>query len=167
MAIAGGNDKTHPRRRRRRTPPGLDFEGLFHLFIENVRDYAVFILDPRGSPITWNAGVQRMLGYDEDEFLGLDMRRIFRPDEQDQARRERERAAATGRSEDERWHVRKDRSELWVTGVLTALRDADGRLRGFAKIMRDSTALRHAELERDELLRASCSRAARRSRPTA
>jgi PAS domain S-box-containing protein len=126
---------------------------LFTLFIDNVRDYAVFIIDPRGCALTWNAGVQRMLGYEETEFLGLDVRRIFRVGEAQQAEREMARAAATGRAEDERWHVRKDGTEIWVTGVLTALRDSAGRLRGYAKIMRDSTADRHAALERDELLR--------------
>jgi signal transduction histidine kinase len=63
-----------------------------------------------------------------------------------------ENAAANGRSEDERWHVRKDGTERWISGVLTALRDPAGELRGFAKVMRDSTAQRAATLEREELL---------------
>jgi PAS domain S-box-containing protein len=153
MATPGGKDREEPRARRRAAPSGLPFDALFTLFIENVRDYAIFIIDPRGCALTWNAGVQRMLGYAESEFLGLDVRRIFRVSDAHQAEREMARAAATGRSEDERWHVRKDGTEIWVTGVLTALRDSAGRLRGYAKIMRDSTADRHAALERDELLR--------------
>ena len=130
-----------------------DLSELFHLLIENVRDYAIFILDTDGCAVTWNAGVKRLLGYDEDEFVGLHFRRLFRPDEQDGAGREMEKATSAGRSDDERWHVRKDGSELWITGVLTALRDPAGKLRGFAKIMRDTTAQRQAALEREDLLR--------------
>ena len=63
------------------------------------------------------------------------------------------RAAEASRSDDERWHVRKDGAELWVTGVLTALRDPCGRLRGFAKVMRDTTSQKIAQTEREELLR--------------
>jgi PAS domain S-box-containing protein len=123
------------------------------LFIENVREYAIFLMDRQGHALSWNAGVERMLGYREDEFVGLDVRRLFRAAERDAAAAEMATAAAAGRSEDQRWHVRKDGAEIWVTGVLTALRDAGGRLRGFAKIMHDTSAQRHAALERDDLLR--------------
>ena len=146
-----GSAQSRSRRRRARSAPRL--QELFDLFIENVREYAIFLMDRQGRALSWNAGVERMLGYREDEFLGLDVRRLFRADEQDAANAEMATAAATGRSEDERWHVRKDGGEIWVTGVLTALRDAGGRLRGFAKIMHDTTAQRHAALERDDLLR--------------
>lgn len=138
------------RTRRASRPP--DFEELFHLLIENVRDYAIFILDPDGYALTWNVGVGRLLGYEEHEFVRLHFRSLFRADDQDGARREMENAAANGRSEDERWHVRKDGTERWISGVLTALRDPAGELRGFAKVMRDSTAQRAATLEREELL---------------
>lgn len=141
------------RSRRRRAEAVADLSELFHLLTENVRDYAIFILDTDGNAVTWNAGVGRLLGYDEDEFVGLHFRRLFRRDEQEGAEREMEKATSAGRSDDERWHVRKDGSELWIAGVLTALRDPDGKLRGFAKIMRDTTAQRQAALERDDLLR--------------
>jgi PAS domain S-box-containing protein len=144
---------SHSRSRRRRAEAVADLSELFHLLTENVRDYAIFILDTDGTAVTWNVGVRRLLGYDEDEFVGLHFRRLFRPDEQEGAKREMEKAASAGRSDDERWHVRKDGSELWITGVLTALRDPAGQLRGFAKIMRDTTAQRQAALEREDLLR--------------
>jgi PAS domain S-box-containing protein len=146
--------KSQSRTRRRRGRSVADFEELFHLVIENVKDYAIFILDPNGRALTWNAGVKRLLGYDEEEFAGLAFQLLFRPAEQEAAQIEMQKAAATGRSDDERWHVRKDGTELWVTGVLTALKDPAGRLRGYAKIMRDTTAQRQAALEREALLRA-------------
>lgn len=130
-----------------------DLEERLELFVENVRDYAIFMLDPQGRVITWNAGVQRVLGYREEEFIGLDFRRLFRTAEQGAAQEEMSQAAETGRSEDERWHVRKDATELWVSGVLTALRDARGGIRGFAKIMRDTTALKILHTEREDRLR--------------
>ena len=90
---------------------------------------------------------------EQDEFVGLEFTRLFRPDEREAAHEEMQRAASRGRSDDERWHVRRNETELWVTGVLTALRDAAGNLRGHAKVMRDTTAQRHAALEREDLLR--------------
>ena len=153
MVNKDGTGSAHTRSRRRRARSAPRLEELFDLFVENVREYAIFRMDRQGSVLSWNGGVERMLGYREHEFLGLDVRRLFRPDEQSAAAREMAKATATGRSDDARWHVRKDGGEIWVTGVLTALRDAAGRLRGFAKIMHDTTAERHAALERDELLR--------------
>ncbi len=94
-----------------------------------------------------------MLGYSEEEFVGLEFAQLFRTTERNGAQQEMQKAASTGRSDDERWHVRKDGTELWVTGVLTALRDSAGHLRGFAKVMRDTTAQRQAALEREDLLR--------------
>ena len=149
--MAKQRKETQTRRRRESSVP--DFEELFHLFIENVKDYAIFILDPSGRALTWNAGVSRMLGYSEEEFVGLEFAQLFRTTERSGAQQEMKKAASTGRSDDERWHVRKDGTELWVTGVLTALRDSAGHLRGFAKVMRDTTAQRQAALEREDLLR--------------
>ena len=148
-----GRGSGQTRSRRRRAEAVADLSELFHLLTENVRDYAIFILDTNGCAVTWNVGVKRLLGYDEYEFVGLHFQRLFRPDEQEGAQREMEKATSGGRSDDERWHVRKDGSELWIAGVLTALRDPDGKLRGFAKIMRDTTAQRQAALEREDLLR--------------
>jgi PAS domain S-box-containing protein len=150
MADTGGRSQS--RARTRRSHGIADFEELFHLLIENVRDYAIFILDPQGHVLTWNVGVRRLLGYEEPEFLGLHFRSLFRADDQDSATREMDKATAVGRSEDERWHVTKDGTERWISGVLTALRDPAGKLRGFAKIMRDSTAQRASALEREDLL---------------
>jgi len=125
---------------------------LFQLLVDNVTDYAIFILDTGGQALSWNAGVLRLLGYTEEEFLGLDFSDLFRSTELESASREMQVAAANGRSDDERWHVRKDGAELWVTGVLTALRNPAGELRGYAKIMRDTTLQQSAAADREQLL---------------
>jgi len=133
-------------------PRAENLDELFQLLVDNVRDYAIFILDTAGRALSWNAGVLRMLGYAEEEFLGLPFPVLFRPSEQERASREMQIAAANGRSDDERWHVRKDGTEIWVTGVLTALRNSAGELRGYAKIMRDTTREKSAAAEREQLL---------------
>ena len=125
---------------------------MFQLVVDNVKDYAIFIIGTDGRTLTWNAGVLRLLGYTEPEFLGLEFAALFRAAERDAASREMQVAAAVGRSDDERWHLRKDGSEIWVTGVLTALRTPEQELRGYAKIMRDTTLQKSAAAEREQLL---------------
>jgi PAS domain S-box-containing protein len=140
--------------------PPRDREELFRLLIENVKDYALFTTDPSGRVTSWNTGAERTLGYQEQEILGQDARIVFTPE--DQARGEPERelqtAAATGRAEDERWHIRKDGTRFWCSGVVSALLDERGTLRGFAKVMRDITArkeLEEALRQRSEALEAA------------
>src|SRR5438105_1425109 len=113
----------------------------YHLLMENVKDYAIFLLDPGGRIASWNSGAERILGYREAEIVGQHFSCIFTPAdiEKSEPAQELKRAAEGGRSDDERWHVRKDGSRLWSSGVVTALRDDAGKLRGFAKIMRDVT----------------------------
>jgi two-component system CheB/CheR fusion protein len=125
----------------------------FRLLMEAVTDYAIFLIDPDGRVSRWNAGAERILGYQENEVIGRPFAILFtREDiEAGQPEKELHKAAATGRVSDERWQVRKNGSRLWVTGVATALRDEDGRLRGFAKVMRDNTLRRW----QDEALRVS------------
>jgi PAS domain S-box-containing protein len=134
--------------------PLPDIEERFQLLVDNVRDYAVFMTDATGTIVSWNVGVDRLLGYAEDEFIGQPLTIIFVPEDIASGAAAREVATATqaGRSEDERWHLRKDGSRFWASGVLTALRDEPGRLRGFAKIMRDITERKLAEEERKQLL---------------
>ena len=86
-------------------------DGLFRLLVENVLDYAVFVVDPQGLVRTWNLGAERMLGYRGDEILGRSASLFFTPEDVqgDVLRREIRAAADTGRGEDDRWHVRKGR----------------------------------------------------------
>ncbi|MEO5819973.1 MAG: ATP-binding protein [Vicinamibacteraceae bacterium] len=124
------------------------------LLDENVRDYAIFMADADGILRTWNVGVERLLGYREEEFVGQPLAMIFTPEDvaSGAASAEIQTALASGRAEDERWHVRKDGSRFWAMGVLTCLREPDGLVRGFAKIMRDTTERKLAEEERKVLL---------------
>jgi len=116
-------------------------EELFRLMVESVTDYAIFATDIEGSVVSWNTGAERIFGYAEEEIVGHDASVIFTPEdiEQRQAELELETAASQGRAEDERWHVRKDGSRFWASGIMTPLRDEAGNLRGFVKVARDNT----------------------------
>ena len=122
-------------------------EELFRLVIENVEDFAIFTVDLEGNLASWNPGVEKLLGYTEDEFVGRDACDIFTPEdnEQDMCGHELRRAEQSGRAEDQRWHLRKDGTRFWANGLMMSLRDDAGSLRGFAKIMRDDTAHKRME----------------------
>src|SRR5437867_1236212 len=117
-------------------------EERLRLIEENVRDYAIITLDTAGRIVHWNSGAERILGYTETEILGKSGALIFTPEQREQSipEQEMQQAAEQGRTEDERWHVRKDGSRFWASGVLTGLRTEDGTLRGYVKILRDLTA---------------------------
>jgi PAS domain S-box-containing protein len=122
-------------------------EEQFRLLVTNVLDYAIFMLDPTGHVITWNAGAERINGYRAEEIVGQHFSRFF-PQELS-ARgwpdHELKVATETGRFEDEGWRVRKDCTQFWANVVITALRDQQGVLRGFAKVTRDLSERRGAE----------------------
>jgi len=124
---------------------------LFRLMLENVRDYAIFVKDPEGHVKSWNPGAERLLGYSEAEILGQSASLFYTPEDNagDIPRREMEHAVKTGRCEDIRWHVRKDGSRFWSGGTLTPLWDAEHKLQGFAKILRD----RSVQKKNDEALK--------------
>jgi PAS domain S-box-containing protein len=129
----------------------------FRLLVENVKDYAIFILDPEGKIVTWSLGAARLLGYPADEAIGQHIGAFFTPEDRERGEPEREmrQATQTGRGEDDRWHVRKDGTRFWCSGVLTPLHD-DGQVVGFAKIMRDLTERKlheDARRESEERLR--------------
>jgi PAS domain S-box-containing protein len=112
-----------------------------------VLDYAIFALDPEGYILTWNAGAQRLKGYTADEIIGQHFS-IFYPEKDILARKpekELETAIKFGQVEDEDWRLRKDGSRFWANVLITALRDDDGKLLGFAKVTRDLSARRAAE----------------------
>ncbi len=112
---------------------------LYQLVVEQTRDYAVFLLDPKGQVMTWNLGAERIKGYAPEEIIGRHFSAFYTRDavERDWPRQELKMATAEGRFEDEGWRVRKDGSRFWANVVITALRDDDGKLLGFAKITRD------------------------------
>ena len=129
-------------------------EERFRLLLENVTDYAIFFLDTQGKFIRWSVGGERILGYQEAEILGQPCSIIFTPEDLREGadKQELEQAATEGRAEDERWYVRKDGSWFWASGITTPLRDEEGQLRGFSKILRDFTERKQAEDERNQLL---------------
>jgi PAS domain S-box-containing protein len=128
-------------------------EEQFRLFVNNVRDYALFQMDTEGRVVAWNSGAEHLLGYTQEEILGHPGARIFVPEDIAAGipEREMETAATLGRATDERWHLRKDGTRFWCNGVMSVMRDEGGRVRGFAKVMRDETDRRRA----DEQLKAS------------
>jgi PAS domain S-box-containing protein len=130
-------------------------EERFRLFVDSVRDYALFQMDTSGTIVSWNLGAERVLGYREQEIIGRSSALLFTPEdvEREQPRKELETALRDGRAEDERWHIRKDGSRFWGSGVVTLVRDESGRLRGFAKIMRDHTERKRAEEQLQAALR--------------
>src|SRR5205809_354114 len=104
-------------------PPAAEVNELLHLFVDTVEDYAIFLVDREGRMASWNPGVGRMLGFEEAEIVGQPFARIFTPEDiaLGVPGRELEKAKREGRAEDNRWHVRKDGSRFWATGVLTPL----------------------------------------------
>ena len=119
----------------------------FRLLVDNVRDYAIFMLDPEGRVANWNEGAERLKGYRAEEIIGQHFSRFYPQEDIEKGKPEHElRVAATdGRHEDEGWRVRKDGSRFWANVMITAVRDAEGKLVGFSKITRDFTERRKAE----------------------
>ncbi|MDF1602923.1 PAS domain S-box protein [Nocardioides sp. YIM 152315] len=127
-------------------------EFRFRLLVDNVEDYAIFMLSPAGVVESWNAGAQRINGYSEHEIVGRHFRAFYPPALQ-QARHpehELELARRDGRYEEEGWRIRKDGTQFWATVVITAVRDSGGRHVGFAKVVRDITERRRMLEEREE-----------------
>jgi two-component system CheB/CheR fusion protein len=117
------------------------------LVLENATDYAIFSMDLHRRVTTWNPGAQRLLGYAEQEIVGQFGDIIFTSEDRETGvpMREAESALFEGRAADERWHVRKDGTLFWGSGVMTAMRDADGKAVGLVKIFRDQTEQRKAQ----------------------
>jgi len=136
-------------------------EDYLQAILDSATDYAIFTIDGHGSVSSWNEGASRILGWGEDEIVGQDARVIFTPEDRHAGALEREMqtASAKGRSDDERWHIRKDGSRFWASGVLMPLRTGTA---GFLKILRDrteqkktGTALYHSEALKGAILEAA------------
>jgi PAS domain S-box-containing protein len=126
-------------------------EERYRLLIDGIQDYAIYMLDPGGHIVSWNVGAERMTGYHAHEIIGRHFACFF-TDEDTSARKPDHAlrtAIANGRYEDEGWRVRKDGSNFWANVIITAVRDEQDQLRGFAEVIHDSTERRRA----DEALR--------------
>jgi len=129
-------------------------EARMLMVAESANDYAIITQDEAGRTTSWNKGAEKLFGYTEDEMLGQTLERLFVPEDLvkgipvDELRRARE----DGRADDERWHVRKDGSRFYCSGVTTPLRsrDASGNFYGYAKIARDETARERQGKEREQ-----------------
>jgi len=122
-------------------------EERYRLLVENVKDYAIFMLDSEGYIASWNAGAERIKGYRADEILGQHFSRLYPAEALKCGKPERELqvAKAVGRVEDEGWRVRKDGSQFWANVVITAMYDEANKLYGFSKVTRDITECKQAE----------------------
>src|SRR3954463_12770437 len=109
-------------------------EERFRLLVENVVDYAIFMLDEHGHILTWNAGAQRLKGYTASDVIGRSFELFYPVEaiERGWPQYELKQATEVGRFEDEGWRLRKDGTRFWASVVITALRGPDGDLRGFA-----------------------------------
>ena len=132
----------------------------FRLVVEGVSDYAILLLDPHGTIVSWNAGAERIKGYTDEEIVGQHFSRFYTPEDLSHGKPARalEIAEREGHYRDEAWRLRKDGSRFWASVVLNAVRDEQGKLSGFLKITRDLTARRQAEEQRLELIREQAAR---------
>ena len=121
-------------------------EERFRLLVEGVQDYAIYMLTPDGTVTSWNGGARRIKGYEAHEIVGKHFSRFYRSEDIDAGKPWGELAMARehGRAEDEGWRVRKDGTRFWARVVVTALRDADGQLHGYAKVTQDLTQQRQS-----------------------
>jgi PAS domain S-box-containing protein len=131
-------------------------EERFRLLVEAVEDYAIFMLDPTGRIISWNAGAQRSKGYTSEEIIGQHFRVFYPPGEQARQHPEHELRIALreGQYEEEGWRVRKDGSRFWANVLITAVFNEAGEHIGFAKVTRDTTERKRALEERERAAQA-------------
>jgi PAS domain S-box-containing protein len=121
----------------------------FRTILQNIPDYAIFMIDPQGFVVEWSDGAQRVKGYTPKEAIGLHLSVFYTPTDRAHGTVERElnQAAMEGRTERENWRVRKGGEWFWGNEIATAIRDSDGKLVGFTKITRDLTQRKAMEDE--------------------
>jgi PAS domain S-box-containing protein len=121
-----------------------DVEQLLRLAAEQSPEHAFMLMDAGGRFTWWSPGAEHIFGYPRDEMIGQPSAKIFVGEDNEKGLAEHEMAVAIehGPAEDDRWQERMDGSRFWATGALVALRDPDGSLLGFAKILRNRTDLK-------------------------
>jgi PAS domain S-box-containing protein len=114
-------------------------EERYRMLLDGVQDYAIFMMDPRGQIVSWNAGAERIKGYTAEQIIGHNFSRFFPPEDIERGRPEEvlRMTAASGRHEEQGMRVRQDGSRFLASLTFTALRDAAGNLRGFSEFSHD------------------------------
>jgi PAS domain S-box-containing protein len=122
-------------------------EEWLRALVEGGKKYAIITLDPQGRVTTWNAGAQRIKGYEADEVIGQSISRFYTPEDVQRGKPEQQlkTATETGQFEEDGWRVRKDGSRFWANVLISSLRNSDGKHLGFSKITRDLTDIMKAE----------------------
>ncbi|MEH6564731.1 MAG: PAS domain S-box protein [Halopseudomonas sp.] len=125
----------------------LQAEERYRLLVDAIIDYAVYMLDPDGTVVSWNTGAQRFKGYTANEIVGSHFSLFYTDSDRNAGLPERglKNAAEKGRFETEGWRVRKDGTRFWAHVIIDPIRTAEGTLLGFAKVTRDLTEKRAAE----------------------
>ena len=128
------------------TSSAVQLVDRFELLVDAVDEYAIFMLEPDGTVASWNSGAQRIKGYTADEIIGQSFTVFYSAADVSDGKPARELAAAVdlGQFRDLGWRVRKDSSTFWANVVITAIVDANGALKGFAKVTRDETDRKRA-----------------------
>jgi len=144
MARSDDNKQAGPESAGPRTPVSPE---QYLQMVEQVKDYAIFILDPKGYILSWNAGAERIKGYRPAEIIGRHFSIFYSKDDVKNGlpQRELEIARSQGSVTQEGWRLRKDGSRFWAAITITALHDRDGVLVGFGKLTRDATERRSAD----------------------
>jgi len=119
----------------------------FRQLVDDVQDVAIFMLDGAGRVSTWNSGAERIKGYRAEEIVGQHFSRFYPPEAVAEGKPARLLAIAArdGRVEDQGWRVRKDGARFWAEVIITARRDSEGAVIGFAKVTRDLTARKETQ----------------------
>jgi len=150
-----------------------DGEKLFRLMVESVSDYSIFAIDLAGRILSWNKGAEEAFGYRKEEIVGESFTILFTPEDRSQGapERELENVRSNGRSGENRWHLRKDGSRLWISGLVNPLKDETGDLIGYVKVARETTEEvvrrkraeeeREDDLERERIARSESEEASR------
>jgi len=141
--------------RREAETTSRETEERLRLVLENAVEYAIFSTDLERRVTIWNAGAKRLLGFEESEIIGQPCDVIFTPEDRAAGAPEAEaqQALKEGRAADERWHMRKDGSRFWGSGVMMAMRDKKGKAVGLVKVFRDQTEDRLTQQKLAEALR--------------
>ena len=134
----------------------------FHILVDSVEEYAIYLLDSNGNVITWNTGAEKIKGYSADEIIGKNFASFYTADDVAAGKPQRNlrEASRRGSIRDQGLRVRKDGSTFEAEVVITALRDETGEIRGFSKVTRDITdQIRSREFEAEKIAAQKASKA--------